>query len=55
MTLPTYTAKRVAKQLNKLLENPRYAAKAVEVGAAIRAENGVNIACDAIEKQLEVA
>ena len=48
-------AKRVAKQLNELLENPNYADRAVEVGAAIRAENGVTVACDAIEKRLKVA
>lgn len=50
-----YTAKRVAKQLNELLDNPNYAARAVEIGAIIRAESGVNVACDAIEKQLKVA
>ena len=50
-----YTAKRVAKQLNELLDNPNYAARAVEIGAIIRAENGVNVACDAIERQLKVA
>lgn len=50
-----YTAKRVAKQLNELLENPNYADRALEVGAMIRAENGVTVACDAIEKRLKVA
>ena len=50
-----YTAKRVAKQLNELLENPNYADRALEVGAVIRAENGVTVACDAIEKRLKVA
>jgi rhamnosyltransferase subunit B len=48
-----YTAKRVAKQLYELLKNPSYAAKASEVGGIIRAEDGVGVACDAIEKQLQ--
>nr|WP_250125752.1 nucleotide disphospho-sugar-binding domain-containing protein [Chroococcidiopsis sp. CCMEE 29] len=48
-----YTAKRVAKQLYELLENPSYAAKASEFGGLIRAEDGVGVACDAIEKQLQ--
>ncbi|NJM99142.1 MAG: glycosyltransferase family 1 protein [Phormidesmis sp. RL_2_1] len=50
-----YTAKRVAKQLNELLKNPNYAARAAEIGVIIRAEDGANVACDAIEKQLKAA
>ena len=50
-----YTAKRVARQLYELLENPHYAAKASAVGGAIRADNGVDVACDAIETQLQAA
>jgi len=39
-----------------LIENPSYAAKTAEIGRIVRAENGVGVACDAIEKQLrEVA
>ena len=48
-----YSALRVAKELSELLGNPSYAAKAVEIGRIIQAENGVMIACDAIEKQLK--
>ena len=47
-----YSAVRVAKQLHELLNNPNYAAKAAEIGRVIQAENGVAVACDAIEKQL---
>jgi len=47
-----YSAVRVAKKLRELLENPNYAVKAAEIGRIIQAENGVRIACDAIEKQL---
>lgn len=47
-----YRALRVANELRKLLENPTYAAKAVEIRQIIQAENGVSVACDAIEKQL---
>ncbi|OYQ62711.1 glycosyl transferase [Pseudanabaena sp. SR411] len=50
-----YTAEQVAKQLRQLLGNPNYAAKASEIGGIIRAENGVGVACDAIEKQLQAA
>lgn len=47
-----YSATRVVKELNALLENPDYAAKAIEVRRIIQAEDGVGVACDAIEKQL---
>lgn len=50
-----YTAERVVKQLRHLLENPSYATKASEVSGVIQAENGVGVACDAIEKQLQAA
>lgn len=48
-----YSAARVAKELRELLENPNYAAKAAETGRIIQAENGVGVACDVIEKQLQ--
>lgn len=47
-----YSAPGVAKELSELLANPTYAAKAAEIGRIIQAENGVGVACDAIEKQL---
>lgn len=47
-----YSATRVAKELSELLENPSYTAKAAEIGQIVQAENGVGVACDAIEKQL---
>lgn len=49
-----YLAARVAEKLRELLENPNYAAKSAEIGRIIQAENGVRVACDAIEKQLSV-
>ena len=48
-----YLASRVTKALGELLENPGYAAKATSIGRIIQAENGVNVACDAIENQLQ--
>lgn len=45
-----YTASRVAKELQILLENSKYAIKAVEIGHILQAENGVSVACDAIIK-----
>ncbi|HBB36171.1 MAG TPA: glycosyl transferase [Cyanobacteria bacterium UBA8803] len=47
-----YLASRVAHELRELLENPKYATKAAKIGCIIQAENGVGVACDAIEKQL---
>ncbi|WP_310488169.1 glycosyltransferase [Chamaesiphon sp. VAR_69_metabat_338] len=47
-----YTASRLAKELRELLDNSQYATKAAEIGQIIRAENGVKVACDAIEQQL---
>lgn len=48
-----YSASRVAKELSELLENLSYTAKAAEIGQIVRAEDGVGVACDAIEKQLQ--
>lgn len=50
-----YLASRVAKELRELLENPSYGTQAAEIGRIIQAENGVGVACDAIEKQLQAA
>jgi rhamnosyltransferase subunit B len=47
-----YIGVRVAKELQALLENPNYATKAAEIGQIIQIENGVSIACDAIESRL---
>jgi UDP:flavonoid glycosyltransferase YjiC (YdhE family) len=45
-----YSARRAAEELRKLLEDPRYAVRAGEVGRRIQAEDGVGCACDAIER-----
>jgi UDP:flavonoid glycosyltransferase YjiC (YdhE family) len=50
-----YSAVRVAKKLRQLLGNPNYAVKAAKIASIIQAENGVKVACDAIEKQLAAA
>jgi rhamnosyltransferase subunit B len=47
-----YIASRVAKELNQLLNNSSYATKAIEISDILRSENGVKMAGDAIEKQL---
>ncbi len=47
-----YTATLVAKELRELLDNPSYATKAAEIGRIVQPENGVKVACDAIEKLL---
>jgi len=44
-----YRTKKVASELRKLLDDPRYAAAAREVGRRIQSEDGVSAACDAIE------
>ncbi len=47
-----YTAARAAAQLDRLLSNSAYAERAAAVGARVRAEDGVTIACDALEAAL---
>lgn len=49
-----YTAPRVVRELSELLNNPSYSDRAAEVGQIVQRENGVRIACDAIEDQLDV-
>jgi rhamnosyltransferase subunit B len=48
-----YSALRVAQELTELLGNPSYATTAAEIGHRLQTVNGVSVACDAIEKQLE--
>ena len=50
-----YSSSRAVKELRQLLDNSKYAAKAAEIGQIVQAENGVNLACDAIEQQLQEA
>jgi UDP:flavonoid glycosyltransferase YjiC (YdhE family) len=47
-----YTAKRVEKELRSLFSNPAYSAKAAAIGKLMESENGVAIACDALENKL---
>jgi len=47
-----YTAGRVAGELSALQEDRRYAARAAEVAAVVKAERGTETACDAIEQVL---
>ena len=44
-----YRARRVAAELSALLQDPAYRAAAARVAATVRAERGVQAACDAIE------
>lgn len=52
ITRKQYSASRIAKELRELLANPSYGAKAAEVGQILQAEDGIRVACDAIESQL---
>jgi rhamnosyltransferase subunit B len=45
-----YRASRVASALRSLTREPHYAAAAARVASAVRAERGVEAACDAIEQ-----
>jgi rhamnosyltransferase subunit B len=49
-----YSAVRVARELHELLNRPKYAAKAAEIGRIIRSENGVRLACNTIDRQLGI-
>jgi rhamnosyltransferase subunit B len=53
LTPRKYSASRVAQEVRVLLE-PRYTQRAAEVGAIVRAENGPERACDAIEALLQL-
>ena len=48
-----YRAKRIARELNRLLNDKSYADRAKQIGAQIASENGLSSACDAIEAVLK--
>jgi rhamnosyltransferase subunit B len=48
-----YTAARIVRELTELLKNPDCTTKAAAIGRIIRSEDGVKVACDAIEQQLK--
>ena len=50
-----YAASRAARELSRILDNPSFAARAADVGAKVRAEDGVGTACDALESLMGVA
>jgi rhamnosyltransferase subunit B len=50
-----YTPARVAAELRRLLDNPAYARRALQVGERVRQEDGVRAACDALEGLLRTA
>ncbi len=50
-----YSPESAARTLSTLLEKPQFAERAGLLGAALRAENGIEGACDAIEQTLERA
>lgn len=50
-----YSAKLVAKELSQLVTNPDYQTKAKSIAQKIKAERGVSVASDAIERQLSVS
>jgi rhamnosyltransferase subunit B len=47
-----YAATRVVEEVRALVENRQYAQRAAEVGCMVRAEDGVQRACDGIEAYL---
>lgn len=49
-----YCSQRVTIELNKLLTQPKYKAKTLAARNYIQSENGIQNACDAIEKQLKI-
>lgn len=48
-----YTPGRVAAELRRLLNDPAYGRRAAEVGEQMRQEDGVQVACDAVEDVLQ--
>jgi UDP:flavonoid glycosyltransferase YjiC (YdhE family) len=47
-----YTAYRAAKEIRHLLSSPKYARRAERIGFELQHENGVAMACDALESLL---
>ncbi|MEM8504391.1 MAG: glycosyltransferase [Cyanobacteria bacterium P01_D01_bin.1] len=54
ITRKQYSMPKVVRELSELIESPSYAEKAAEIGRVVRSESGVDTACDAIERQLEI-
>ena len=50
-----YSAARAAEELRQLLGNPAYSKRASEIGEQIRREDGVRVACDALEALLRTS
>lgn len=48
-----YSAARATQELRELIETPSYATKAAAIGRIVQTEDGVEIACNAIENQLK--
>ena len=55
LTLPRerYSTEAVVTAVGQLIGEPRYAERAAEVGRSLQAENGVAVACDALERVLD--
>ena len=47
-----YTPARVAAELHRLLNDPRYTQRASMVGAQVRQEDGARVACEALSELL---
>jgi rhamnosyltransferase subunit B len=47
-----YTAERAASELKQLLEKSNYQEQAIEIGRQLQIEDGVKVACEAIDAQL---
>ena len=52
---PRYTAARATTELRHLLDNPVYSQRATEVSGRIQNEDGVRVACDALETLLQAS
>ena len=44
-----YTAERAARRMQRVLEHPRFARRAAEVGELVQHEDGLARTCDALE------
>jgi UDP:flavonoid glycosyltransferase YjiC (YdhE family) len=52
VTRESYNARTAAKTLRRLLTNPAYAGNAQKIAGRLQREDGLGIACDAIERLL---
>ena len=50
-----YSVERAAAALQSLLQHPQFSVRSTELGSRLSDENGLGVACDAIESLVQAA